>query len=225
MKKILAALLCLGLLNSSAMAFTVIKLENTDLFSPELIEKETISDWAQDEIAAARAAGLIPAFTGDPGYRDAITREQFAELVVQLLRTVDPENTNNTEVQYNFFNDTENPAVLLAAVKGIVNGVSLDQFAPTQTTNREQIAAMIARTLDVLEESKGTDLTPAAASIEGFTDKGQVSSWAVESVGILAANGIMNGTSGTTLSPQNSCSVEQSICLIYRVYQTIQAAD
>lgn len=188
-------------------------------------EKETVSSWAKEEVTAARAAGLVPALTGDPNYRDAITREQFAELVVQLLRTVDPENTSDAMVQGSNFSDTENPAVLLAAAKGIVNGISPDRFAPTQTTNREQIAAMVARAIDVIEASRDIDLTPAAASIEGFTDKDQVSGWAVESVGLLAANGIMNGTSATTVSPKTSCSVEQSICLIYRVYQMIQAQN
>lgn len=186
------------------------------------VELPTVSSWAQDEVAAARAAGLIPALSGNPGYQDAITREQFAELVMRLVQVTSPEVTASiTEVHD--FDDCYNTAVLLASEVGIVNGVGDNKFAPEQTTNREQIAAMIARAIGVIETAKSVDLTPAPASIENFTDKGQVSGWAVEGVGTLAANGIMNGTSSTTLSPKSGCTVEQSICLIYRVYQTIQA--
>lgn len=222
MKKIFAALLCVGLLSSSAQAFTVEKLDSSELFSPEIIQKETISSWAEDEVNAAYGAGLIPALTGNPGYTDAITREQFAELVVQFLRTVDPEITDS-HTELTMFDDCQNHIVALAAEVGIVTGVGNNKFAPKQTTNREQIATMIARAIGVLESAKGVDFTPASASMDGFTDKGQVSGWAVEGVGTLAANGIMNGTSATTLSPKNSCTVEQSICLLYRVYQKIQA--
>ena len=66
---------------------------------------------------------------------------------------------------------------------------------------------------------QSTDLTPAASDISKFTDKDKVSGWAKESVGTLAANGIMSGTSATTLSPKDSCTVEQSIMLLYRVYE------
>lgn len=222
MKKLLAALLCVGLLSTTASAFTFEELDNSEVFSPEIIQKETISDWAQDEIAAARQAGLIPALTGNPGYQDAITREQFAELAVQFLRTIDPEITDS-HTQLTMFDDCQNHIVALAAAVGIVSGVGDNKFAPEQTTNREQIATMVARAIGVVEKAKDVDLTPAPASIENFTDKGQVSGWAAEGMGTLAANGIMNGTSATTLSPKSSCTVEQSICLVYRVYQAVQA--
>lgn len=222
MKKLLAALLCVGLLTTGASAFTFEELDNSEVFAPEIIQKETVSSWAKAEVAAARQAGLVPVLTGDPGYQDAITREQFAELVVQFLRTVDPQITDS-HTQLTMFDDCQNHIVALASAVGVVNGVGDNKFAPEQTTNREQIAAMIARAIGVIETAKSVDLTPAPASIENFTDKGQVSGWAVEGVGTLAANGIMNGTSSTTLSPKSGCTVEQSICLIYRVYQTIQA--
>lgn len=180
------------------------------------------SDWAEDEVESARRVGLVPNLTGGPSYQDTITREQFAELVIQLLRTIDHEITDS-HTDLTMFDDCQNHIVALAAAVGIVSGVGDNKFAPEQTTNREQIAAMIARAIGVIETAKSVDLTPAPASIEAFTDMSQVSGWAVEGMGTLAANGIMNGTSTTALSPQSSCTVEQSICLVYRVYQAVQA--
>lgn len=93
-------------------------------------------------------------------------------------------------------------------------------FEP-KTTNREQIAAMIYRAVQYMEKETGKALTPAAGSVEAFQDKAQISDWAVEGVGKLAANAIMNGTFRSTASPKQSCTVEQSILLLYRLYQKV----
>ena len=67
------------------------------------------------------------------------------------------------------------------------------------------------------------EAAPAAPDLTRFTDRDEVSSWALDGVGLLAANGIMNGTGATTLSPKNPCTIEQSILLIYRLYVKTQA--
>ena len=178
-------------------------------------QENTVSDWAKDEVEAARAAGLIPDLTGTPNYQDAITREQFAELVVNFMDKSYIFFTGGDES----FTDCDNSAVLLAAGAGIVQGVGNGKFDPNATANREQIATMLYRALGYIKTQTGTDLTPKVGSISAYTDKNEVSTWAVEGVGALAANGIMKGTSNTTLSPQSSCTVEQCIILIYRLYE------
>lgn len=65
------------------------------------------------------------------------------------------------------------------------------------------------------------DKTGALTDQPAFQDKAQISDWAVEWVGKLAANAIMNGTSQSTASPKQSCTVEQSILLLYRLYQKV----
>lgn len=153
--------------------------------------------------------------TGNPKFTDAITREQFAELVVCMAEKV---LGGELDVAGASFADCSNPAVLKAYAAGIVLGVGDNRFDPTAKTNREQIATMIARAVSFLEVRRNKDITPLASDISKFTDKAQVSSWAVEAMGTLAANGIMAGTSSTTLSPKNTCTVEQSILLLYRAF-------
>lgn len=87
MKKLFTLLLALCLLSGTAMAFTFEELDREDVLDPELIQQETISSWAQAEVYAAISAGLVPQFSGDPAYQDTITREQFAELIVQTVET------------------------------------------------------------------------------------------------------------------------------------------
>ena len=156
-----------------------------------------------------------------PGYQDAITREQFAELVVQVVTVIcgAPETA-----PADTFTDTKNPAILKADQAGIVDGVGNSKFAPTQTTNREQIATMIARAIAYIKAETGVDPAPPAGDLSKYTDKTRVSGWAVDGVGLLASNGIMKGTSDTTLSPKASCTVEQSILFVFRMYQAYQKA-
>lgn len=215
MKKLISAILCICLSCSLLTGFTFEKLDREDVFSPELIEKEAVSDWAADEIEEARAAGLLTENTSFYLTRQ-ITRAQFAELIVNMVEKA--ENHEIETLASGYFTDCDDLAIRKAAAAGIVNGMGEGLFAPDVTTNREQIATMISRATAYMDLHRDTTLTPVAGSIEGFADKDQVSDWAVDGVGLLAANNIMKGTSDTTLSPKSPCTVEQSILLALRVY-------
>lgn len=197
------------------------RVDEAFIDSMKTVEQNAPSSWAEDDVMAAGQAGLIPTLTGSPKYQDAITREQFAELVVQTVTAV---CGAPTAAPADVFTDTTNPAVFQAYGAGIVSGMGDKVFAPTTATNREQIGKMIANAVSYIEQQTGRELTPNAADLSRFTDKDQVSSWAVDGMGVLAANNIMGGTSDTTLAPKSPCTVEQSILLLYRVYERFQAA-
>jgi hypothetical protein len=223
MKKlqILSLILVLSLcLSAPAFAWTVDDVNwnevEVTIEEPTSAPTNTPSDWAKAEVDKAIAAGLVLALTGNPGYQDAITREQFAELVVCMVEKV---QGGELDPAGSAFNDSTNSAALKAYAAGIVAGVGDNRFNPTAKTNREQIATMIARAISYLEVRKDKDITPSVSDISKFSDKGAVSGWAAEAMGTLAVNGIMAGTSATTLSPKNPCTVEQSILLLYRVYE------
>lgn len=213
--RLITLLLCACLLCGSAAAYTIIDVDEDLSFSQDLKEKEDVSDWAKAEIDAARAAGLITEHTNEYMKR-ATTRFQFAELIVNLTEKVTGKAI--TPAPAGTFTDCDELAVRKAYAAGIVNGMTADTFVPDATTNREQIATMIYRAIRYIADETGTDLAPKAADISAFSDKDTVSSWALEGVGRLASNGIMKGDSAITLSPKKSCTVEQSILLVYRVY-------
>ena len=120
------------------------------------------------------------------------------------------------------FADSANASVPKAYAAGIVSGVGDNRFDPATKTNREQIATMLARASSYLELKKDKDITLANPDLSKVTDKGLVSSWTLDGVGILAANGIMKGTSDTTLSPKADCTAEQSILRVYRIYTNLK---
>lgn len=227
MKRLISAVLCMimlcTILCTPAFAIKdVTTYEPEDVMSEERFEKESVSDWAVNEVEAAQRLGLIPELTGDPAFKDTITREQFAELAVQMVTVALGETPNTTGAET--FTDTTNEKIIQAAAAGIVNGMGDGTFAPKANTTREQIATMIYRSIVYIDNETGINIAPAAGDISKFTDKDLVSYWAVRGVSVLASNGIMNGTSDTTLDPQSSCTVEQSILLLYRVYAAFKAA-
>ena len=205
MRRWIAVLLCLGL-----------------LWVPAGAVAGEPSDWAKAEVEQAVQAGLVPQLTGDPAYQDSLTREQFAQLVVQTLEVL--LDSQLTAAPAGTFTDCETPAVLKACEAGIIGGIGGGKFAPAQTTNREQIATMMARAIDYLEENSGLSLAPKEGSLQGFTDAAQVSGWAAEAMGRMAANGLMEG-SNSALSPQNPCTVEQGILLLVRLYDLSADAE
>ena len=223
MKKVICLLLAVQLFCIPAFALKGIVTDPDDLpyLPPEGSQEvpaagEVPSSWAAEEVAAAEEVGLVPQLTGSPAYQDTITREQFAELAVQMVETAlgrplpaDPAGT---------FSDCTNPAVRKASRAGIVTGVGDGRFDPATPTNREQIAAMIHRAITCLERENKTDYVEKFEDLSLYTDVDQISSWAVQSMGILAHNRIMLGTSDTLISPKTSCTVEQAILLLYRVY-------
>lgn len=141
----IAALLCLAL-----------------LWVPAGAVAGTPSDWANAEVKQAVQAGLVPELTGDPAYQDALTREQFAQLVVQTLEVL--LDNQLAAAPAGTFTDCETPAVLKACEAGIIGGIGGGKFAPAQTTNREQIATMMARAIDYLEENGGQEGPPRRAA-------------------------------------------------------------
>lgn len=177
------------------------------------------SFWAEKEVAAAKEAGLVPALVDDPAYQDSTTREQFAQLIVQMITVATGKAMEAAPADT--FQDTDSEAVRKAYQAGIINGMGDGTFAPKQTMTREQMATMIHRAISYIEKETGVKLLTKPAVIQGYTDENQVSDWAAEGMKALVANGVINGTSDTTLAPQDPCTVEQGILLLYRLYEKI----
>ena len=213
LKKLLCTLTALVMLVTPVLAIKGEVVNPDEL--PYIPTEGSPSSWAASEIKKAADAGLIPQFTGDPSYQDEITREQFAQLAVRLVEVIQQEEL--PAAAEGTFSDSDSLAVRKASQAGIVTGTGGDKFAPTLTTNREQIATMLFRAVGVVKTATGVDLAPKAGSVDGYTDQASVSPWAAEGVGALAANGIMKGN-GSALSPQEPCSVEQAILLAWRLY-------
>ncbi|NLK43511.1 MAG: S-layer homology domain-containing protein [Tissierellia bacterium] len=150
----------------------------------------TASDWATPELQKAAEEGLIPEILKGADMTKPITREEFAE--VALLMYQKASGNMGTPASPNPFTDTQNPQVLTAYELGIVKGTSPTTFAPKTLINREQVAAMLVRTIKLIAPN-------ADYSTEGapsFTDQADISDWALNDCLYIAKLGIIKGSDG-----------------------------
>ena len=103
-------------------------------------------------------------------------------------------------------------AVAWAKTNGIVSGTSATQFAPNQNVTREQMAAILYRYAQYKGQETSTDQT----GLEHFTDVNTVSSYAVPAMNWAVQNGLISGTSTTTLTPTGNATRAQVATILMR---------
>ena len=107
-------------------------------------------------------------------------------------------------------------AVIWATQNGIVSGYGNGYFGTNDIVSREQVATILFR----YAKSKEYD-TSLVKDIGGFTDSDQVASYAKRAMQWAYANGIIGGTSGTTLSPKGSATRAQVATILMRFDEKI----
>ena len=107
-------------------------------------------------------------------------------------------------------------AVDWAAANGIVGGYGDGNFGPNDTITREQMAAILYR----YAQYKGYDMT-ASADLSGYADVSEISSYAVPALQWANAEGLIEGTSATTLSPKGSATRAQVATILMRFCETV----
>ncbi|NLP36655.1 MAG: S-layer homology domain-containing protein [Firmicutes bacterium] len=151
----------------------------------------TASDWATPELQKAAEAGLIPEILKNADMTKPITREEFAEVALLMYQKA----TGITDIppaSPNPFTDTKNPQILKAYQLGIVKGTSATTFDPKKLINREQVAAMLVRTIKLI--APNADYSTAGAPT--FTDQADISGWALDDCLYIAKLGIIKGSNG-----------------------------
>ncbi len=143
-----------------------------------------------------QAAGLIPDILTGKDMRISITREEFAELAVQLYETVTGKNILVTGS--NPFTDTTSQQILKAYQAGITAGTSETTFSPDTLISREQCATMLYRAIKAIAPNADYSI----AGIEDFPDQAHISSWAVEGTKYMSKLGIILGNTKGEFMPK-----------------------
>jgi hypothetical protein len=186
----------------------------------DLLRAEGLT-WSAPEVTSAIKRGIATEELLDDFGADT-TRAEFCRAAVNFLERYynmpveDILEERGLEAQ--IFADTDDPAIAAAAALGITAGtdISRNLFSPGLPLTREQAATMLKRTLDVI----GAEVESEKV---GWTDAGDISSWAAEAIDIVFASGIMGGTSTVSLvfSPKRPYTHEQSIVTFNRLWSYI----
>lgn len=102
-------------------------------------------------------------------------------------------------------------AINWAAANGIVDGYGNGKFGPDDTITREQMAAILYR----YASYKGYSVSDLA-NLTGYTDAASVSEWASTAMRWAVAEGLIEGTSATTLSPSGDSTRAQVATILMR---------
>lgn len=174
-------------------------------------------DWYGDAVAAVYARGLMTGTAEDTFPPElAATRG----MVVSILHRLAGSPTVNAEVFADVaVDDWYGQAVAWAASECIASGTSAETFSPNAAVTREQLAALLCN----FAAQQGMDTT-ARSDLSNFDDAATVSDWAQDAVSWAHAEGLLAGTSATTLSPQGEATRAQLAAMLVRFSDYLENA-
>jgi hypothetical protein len=175
------------------------------------------ASWANPELDRAYELGLISE-TIRGNMSAEITREEFAELAVMLYQAYTGYSAGESAP---VFADTQNPKVSEACRLGLVQGVGGNRFDPDACLTREQMAAVMVRTLKAIDADR--DCT--VVQIPVYEDDESIAAYAKESVYVCAQSGIMNGIGNGCFAPGRNAQRQEAVIVCLRAYQLMKNND
>ena len=112
-------------------------------------------------------------------------------------------------------------AVEWGAERGIILGVGNNKFAPNSPLTREQMVVLFYRYFNNYLE---VTITGTGSPMSGFSDRSQVSSWAVEAMTWATLHGVIKGNDQGMLTPKTTTTRAVAAQFIANLGQSIEAA-
>ena len=163
--------------------------------------------WYYSAVQYVYAQGLMAGTTTSTFSPDMSTsRGMIVTILHRLSGSPAGGSSNFTDVATDMYYAD---AVAWAAANGVVSGYGDGRFGPNDPITREQ-AAVILRGYARLNGKS----VSAQAALSGFTDAGQISPFALEAMRWTHAEGLINGTSSSTLTPGGTATRAQAAVLL-----------
>jgi len=164
--------------------------------------------WAESAIKQAVARRIVNGYS-DKTFRpeNPVTRAEFIVMLANALK-LEGEGVDLTFTDRERIGSWAVKAVAQVVQLGVVNGYSDGSLRPNETITRVEMAAMIARALE---------LPLAANSKTGFTDDGEIPQWAKSAVEAVKLKGIVAGRSGNRFAPQAVTTRAEAVTMLLRL--------
>lgn len=171
-----------------------------------------VNDWFFADVAYAYDHGLMNG-TGTTTFSPNVTTTRG--MIVTILYRLDHEPAVSGSLPF----DDVKPgsyyenAILWAAENDIANGYGNGTFGPDDPITREQMAAILWRYAKYAgyDTSVGED-----SNILSYDDAPAISEYAIPAMRWACGDGIINGTSASTLSPQGNATRAQVAAILHR---------
>ncbi|WP_150275221.1 bifunctional 2',3'-cyclic-nucleotide 2'-phosphodiesterase/3'-nucleotidase [Paenibacillus tepidiphilus] len=168
--------------------------------------------WAQEAINELVGLGVLQG-VGGGSFAPAknVTRAEFAAM---LVRALDLEATGTLAAFSDVKADVWYAQPIAAAVQaGLVQGSGNGKFEPGRQITREEMAIMIANALK--EQLQNAE----KGSLDQFSDKGTIATYAQTAVAQLTELGIVNGMGAGKFAPKAAANRAQAAVIVYRMLE------
>lgn len=186
------------------------------LLIPQAGALSDVSTWAQEGVAAAQEAGLIPSVLETRSATGAITRAEFCGIAVNAYKAISGKAVFASGKKP--FRDCDDPSVVAAYELGLINGRGDGVFDPDDEIQRQDLCVILNNILN----TAGIDAPAIAgdACVEDYPDVPDINDYAVDAmitmVDYAIVNGITNAGQPATLSPSDTATREQALIMATR---------
>ena len=144
---------------------------------------------------------------------ERVTRAEFIVFIARVLNL--PQETNKSSMTDIKENDWFAGAVQAALDIGIVSGFA-GQFRPDDNITREEMTKII---VEAYKMKKGN--IDIEGNVDKFSDKEEMSQWAIEYIGAAEALGFIKGVEADRFDPRDYASRAQAAVIIKRLYDSL----
>jgi hypothetical protein len=178
-----------------------------------LLTDVELGSWYHDAVDYVYAQGIMTggaALAFQPN--DTTTRAEVITILYRLAGS--PEVDGESELPFADVSDVSwyRDALVWAYEAGLAQGVSSTRFAGNQNVSRQELAVFLYRYVTLTQ----TGALPQEGSLSGFSDAGEVASWAQEGMTWAVSAGLIQGRSGSTLAPKGNASRAEAAQILTR---------
>jgi hypothetical protein len=157
--------------------------------------------WGYAAITTMSGQGFIAGYPDGTFRPDStITRAEFSVVVVKAFKLPVQGGKVFSDTSSHWAKDY----ISTAYASGIIRGYDEDRFGPDDPITREQMTVMIANAARLLDK----------ADISTFTDYGQISPWARDSVAEAVRNGSVKGYPDGAFRPQGHATRAEAVTVV-----------
>ncbi len=182
------------------------------MLMPQAGALSDVSAWAQEGVAAAQDAGLMPSALEARSAKGEITRAEFCGIAVNAYKAVSGKAVFASGKRP--FRDCDDPYVVAAYELGLVSGRGSGVFDPDASIERQDLCVMLYNILD----AAGIDAPAIAgdACVEDYPDVPDIKDYAVDAMVTTVVNGISAPDTNPVLAPDGTATREQALIMANR---------
>lgn len=177
----------------------------------------TPNDWFYDDVRFCNIAGICEGVS-DTSFAPNATLTR-AMLITMLWRSDGSPKPESSQVFTDVPSDAwYSDAVLWGVEKGITNGVTPTTFAPMENITREQMIVFLYRYMKNWGYNYLWNFDPELDILDNYSDKDEISPYALKAMAWGVENGIIEGRGGSNLNPKDTATRAETAAIINRSF-------